>query len=145
MSGCSHVSFIPRIDYQSMKSKIIFSALLGIALVGISQFGFAEDIENTSHVAVDEEKFEQPDSKYNYQEIVILGYVENYERGQQITISIVSPDASEKEINTYASKKGEIYTLLHITQESQIGIHQVILTYHGVDIASTTFEILENQ
>ncbi|WP_297592543.1 hypothetical protein [Nitrosopumilus sp.] len=128
-----------------MKSKIIFSALLGIALVGISQFGFAEDIENTSHVAVDEEKFEQPDSKYNYQEIVILGYVENYERGQQITISIVSPDASEKEINTYASKKGEIYTLLHITQESQIGIHQVILTYHGVDIASTTFEILENQ
>lgn len=142
---CSHTSFMFKNNHQSMKNKIIFSALLGIIVVGISQFVFAEEIEKTSYVAIDEDKFEQPSSKYNYQEIVILGYVEDYERGQQITITIISPDESENKINTYASKKGKIYTLLHITQESQIGIHQVILTYHGVDIASTTFEILENQ
>jgi hypothetical protein len=73
-----------------------------------------------------------------------LGFVEDYSRGEQVTITIISPDESENEINTYASKKGEIYTIIHITNESQIGIHQVILQYQDVEIASTTFEILEN-
>ena len=127
-----------------MQSKIILSALMGILVIGISQFAFAEELEKITYIAVDEEKFEQPSSKYNYQEIVFLGFVEDYSRGEQVTITIISPDESENEINTYASKKGEIYTLLHITNESQIGVHQVNLQYHGVEIASTTFEILEN-
>ena len=127
-----------------MQKKIMLSVLMGILVIGMSQFSFAEEAEKTTFIAIDEEKFEQPKSKYNYQEIVFLGYVEDYSRGEQITITIISPDESEKEINTYASKKGEIYTLLHITHESQIGIHQVNLTYHGADIASTTFEILES-
>ena len=127
-----------------MQNKIILSALLGVLVIGISQFAFAEELEKITYIAVDEEKFEQPSSKYNYQEIVFLGFVEDYSRGEQVTITIISPDKSENEINTYASKKGEIYTLLHITNESQIGVHQVNLQYHGVEIASTTFEILEN-
>lgn len=127
-----------------MQSKIILSALMGILVIGISQFAFAEELEKTTYIAADVEKFEQPSSKYNYQEIVFLGFVEDYVRGEQVTITIISPDESENEINTYASKKGEIYTILHITNESQIGVHQVILQYHGVEIASTTFEILEN-
>ncbi|MGY5148217.1 MAG: hypothetical protein ACW9W4_09495 [Candidatus Nitrosopumilus sp. bin_7KS] len=127
-----------------MQSKIVLSALLAILVVGISQFAFAEELEKTTYVEVDEEKFQQPSSKYNYQEIVFLGFVEDYSRGEQVTITIISPDESEKEINTYASKKGEIYTIMHITNESQIGVHQVILQYKNVEIASTTFEILEN-
>ncbi len=126
-----------------MQSKVIFSALVGILVVGISQIAFAE-LEKTAYIAIDEETFEQPSSKYNYQEIVFLGFVENYARGEQVTITIIAPDKSENEINIYASKKGEIYTILHITNESQIGVHQVNLQYHGVDIASITFEILEN-
>lgn len=127
-----------------MQSKIVLSALLAILVVGISQFAFAEELEKTTYVAVDEEKFQQPSSKYNYQEIVFWGFVEDYSRGEQVTITIISPDESENEINTYASKKGEIYTIMHITNDSQIGVHQVILQYKNVEIASTIFEILEN-
>jgi hypothetical protein len=125
------ISFMSKNRQQIMQSKIVLSALLAILVVGISQFAFAEEPEKTTHIAVDEEKFQQPSSKYNYHEIVFLGFVEDYSRGEQVTITIISPDESENEINTYASK-------------SQIGIHQVILQYQDVEIASTTFEILEN-
>lgn len=127
-----------------MQSRVISSMLLGILVVGISQFAFAEEAEKTTFIAIDEEKFEQPKSKYNHQEIVFLGFVEDYARGDQVTINIISPDGSQDEINTYASKKGDIYTIKHITQDSQIGVHQVSLVYHGVEVASATFEILEN-
>lgn len=127
-----------------MQSKIMFSVLLGILVVGVSHFAFAEEPNTASYITVDEEKFEQPKSKHSSQEIVFLGFVEDYSRGEQITITIISPDKSENEINSYASKNGDIYTLLYITNESQIGVHQVNLSYHGVEIASTSFEILEN-
>ena len=61
-----------------------------------------------------------------------------------ITITIVYPDETELEINTFASKKGDIYTLLHITHDSQIGTHMLFLEYEG-EKASTSFEILENK
>jgi hypothetical protein len=124
------------------QSKIILPVPLRIMIVGITQFAFAEKAKIT-HMGVDEEQFQQPSSKYNYQKIVFLGYVEDYSRGEQVTISIIAPDNSEEEIHTYASKKGEIYTLLHITSDSQVGVHQVILKYCDIEIASTSFEILE--
>ena len=126
-----------------MYSKVVFSILLGILAIGITEVAFAE-VEKKAFITVDEEKFEQPKSKYNYQEITIIGYVENYNRGEPVTITITYPDKSLEEINTYASKKGEIYTLLHITQDSQIGIHLVSLDYQD-NLLSTSFEILENQ
>lgn len=127
-----------------MQSKIILSILLGIAVVGIMQFSYAEEIEEKSYIAIDIEKFEQPNSKYNYQEITIFGHVEDYNRGEKVTIIIINPNGSQDEINTYASKKGKIYTLAHMTNDSQIGIHQVVLTYHNIEIGTTSFEILEN-
>ena len=127
-----------------MQNKIIFSALLVVLVAGVSQFALTAASQDTSYIAVDEEKFDQPKSKYSYQEIVFLGFVEDYSRGEKITITIISPDGSKNEINSYASKNGVIYTLLHITHESQIGIHKVNLRYHGTEIASTTFEIVEN-
>ena len=126
-----------------MQSKVLFSILLGILVVGITEAAFAEEIEKTPFIAVDEEKFDQPKSKYNYQEITIIGYVENYNRGESIAITITYPDKSLEEINTYASKKGEIYTLLHITHDSQVGVHLVNLNYQDNSLA-TSFEILEN-
>jgi hypothetical protein len=125
-----------------MQNKVILPVLLGILIVGITQFTFAEEVKVT-HIEVDDEEFQQPSSKYNYQEIVFFGFIEDYNRGEQVTIKIISPDNSEEEINTYASKKGEIYTILHITNDSQIGVHQVILKYHSIEMASTSFEILE--
>ena len=141
---CLHISFMSKNGNKIMQSKIILSALLGILVIGISQVAFAEELEKTSYITIDEVEFEQPKSKYNYQEVVFLGFVEDYSRGEQITITIISPDGSENEINSYASKKGDIYTLLHITHESQTGVHQVILQYLGAVIATSTFEILEN-
>ena len=91
-------------------NKVILPVLLRILIVGITQFAFAEEAKIT-HIEVDDEKFQQPSSKYNYQEIVFFGFVEDYTRGQQVVIKIISPDNSEEDINTYASKKGEIYTL----------------------------------
>jgi hypothetical protein len=126
-----------------MHNKILFSILLGILVVGITEITFAEEEEKTSFIAVDEEKFEQPKSMNSYQEITIIGYVEDYSRGEPITITITHPDKSLEEINTYASKKGEIYTLLHITQDSQIGVHLMSLSYND-NLLSTSFEILES-
>ncbi len=125
-----------------MKGKVILSLLLGLAVIGIGQFAFAEE-EKSPYLAIDEEEFKQPKSKYNYQELTIIGYVENYKRGEEITITITYPDKSEEEINTFASKRGEIYTLLHITQDSQIGKHIISLNYYENSL-STSFEILEN-
>ncbi len=119
--------------------------LLGILVIGVSQFTFAEELEKEAYIALDVEKFVQPPSRYNYQEITIIGYVPDYSRGERITITIIDPSESEEEISTLASKRGNIYTLLHITQDSQIGVHQVILKFHDEEIAFTSFEILENQ
>ena len=46
-------------------------------------------------------------------------------------------------MEVFASKKGEIYTLLHVTNDSQIGIHKISMIYGGVEIATTSFEILK--
>ncbi len=129
-----------------LQNKAILPILVGILVIGITQFSFAEEAyQETSYIAVDKEKFEQPQLRYNYQEITIIGHIADYNRGENVTIIIISPSESEEEINTFASKKGNIYTLLHITQDSQIGIHQLILKHNGEEVASTTFEILENQ
>lgn len=128
-----------------MYSKTIFSILVGILVIGITQISFAEDYQKTSSIAVDEEKLEHPSSKYNYQQITITGHIVDYSRGQNVIIIIIDPNESEEIISTFASKKGDVYTLLHITEDSKIGIHQVILKYLGEEIASTSFEILENQ
>lgn len=126
-----------------MHSKVILPILLGILVVSITQFSFAEEVEEKTYIAIDVEEFEQPKSKYNYQEITIFGHVEEYFRGDNITITIIYPDESEDEINTYGSKKGDIYTILHITHDSQVGTHMIFLDY-GTEIAYTSFEVLEN-
>ena len=98
-----------------LQNKVILPILVGILVIGITQFSFAEVYQETSYIAVDEEKFEQPQSTYNYQQITILGHIADYSRGANVTILIIDPNGSEEEINTFASKKGDIYTLLHIT------------------------------
>jgi len=119
--------------------------LLGIVVIGITQFSFAEEYQKTARITVDVEKFEQPETRYNHQGITISGKIADYLRGQNVTIIIINPYESEKELNVYASKKGNFQMLLQITQESQIGIHQVILKYQGEEVASTSFEILASQ
>lgn len=126
-----------------MQCKVILPILLAITVIGISQSAFAEEGIET-YIAIDNEEFVQPDSKHNYQEIRIIGHVQEYFRGDNITLTIIYPDESEEELNTYATKKGDIYTLIHITQDSQIGTHMIFLDY-GMDIAYTSFKILESE
>ena len=129
-----------------LQNKVILPILIGILVIGITQFSFAEEVyQETSYIAVGEEKFEQPTSKYNYQEITIIGHIADYSRGQNVIITIINPHGTEEELNTFASKKGDIYTLLHITLDSEVGEHEVILKHNGEEIASTSFEILESQ
>ncbi|MDO8641588.1 MAG: hypothetical protein Q7R33_08650, partial [Nitrosarchaeum sp.] len=104
---------------------------------------FAEESEKVTFIALDKDQFEQPQSKYNSEQIIISGYVEDYTRGDKIIVEIIHPDQSQDEIQTHATKKGEIYTLFDITNDSQIGIHQVILKYGDMELATTSFEILE--
>ena len=131
-------------QYDNMSS-IVPIAILGIIVIVFSQISFADEFDRITFIAVSEEKFEQPQSKYSYQEIVIFGYIEDYSRGSQVIVEIVSPDESQTEVKTYASKKGVMYIPYHITDDSQIGTHQIILKYHNEEIASTSFEILENK
>ncbi len=127
-----------------LQNKAILTILAGILVIGISQFTFAEEAyEKEAYITIDVEKFDQPQTRYSYQEITIIGYVPDYSRGENITITIINPSESEDEINTFASKKGNIYTLLHITHDSQIGVHQLILKFRGEEIATTSFEILK--
>ena len=129
-----------------MQSKAILTILAGILVIGISQFSFAaEPHEKEAYIALDVEKFDLPATRYSYQEITIMGYVPDYSRGQTVTITIINPLESEEEMNVIASKEGNIYTLIHITRDTQIGVHQVILEFHGEEIASTSFEVLEEQ
>ncbi len=144
-SGCSHSTFIAKKSIKVLQNKIILPMLLGILVIGITQFSFAEEIKKTARISVDVEEFEQPQTKYNPQEITISGKIVDYLRGENVTIIIINPSESEKEINVYASKKGNFQTPLYITEESQIGIHQIILKYQGEEVASTSFEILASQ
>ena len=104
---------------------------------------FAEELEKVTFIAVDKEQFEQPQSKYNSEHIIISGYVEDYTRGDEIFIVIIHPDQSQNEIQTHATKKGEIYTLFDMSNNSQIGVYQVILKYRDMELATTLFEIIE--
>ena len=127
-----------------MHRKAILTILVGVMVIGISQFTFAEEPQNKgAYIAVDVAEFDQPQTRYSYQEITINGFVPDYSRGQTVTITIINPSGSEEEINTFASKKGNIHTILHLTFYSQIGVHQVILKYFDEELASTSFEILE--
>lgn len=63
-----------------MQSRIISSMPSGI-LLGILQFAFTEETGKTTFIAIDGEKFEQPRSKYNHQESLFLGHVEDYAIG----------------------------------------------------------------
>ena len=66
-----------------MQNKIIFSVIVGIFIIGLTQFSFAEEgIEKTSLIKVDKEKFNQPESKYDNLNITITGHVGDYSRGQ---------------------------------------------------------------
>ncbi|KAF6247810.1 hypothetical protein C6990_02615 [Nitrosopumilus sp. b3] len=128
-----------------MSSKVILPVLLGLVAVGLMQFSFAEELEDETFIAVDEEKFKQPQSKHNYQQLIISGFIEDYSRGSLITVVIISPTETQTEISTYAARNGEIHMPYHITNDSEIGVHQLILIYHEEEIASTSFEILDNQ
>lgn len=128
-----------------LSSNVILPVLLGIIVIGFTQFSFAEELESATFIAVNEEKFEQPQSRHSYQQVIIFGYIEDYSRGSQITFVIIAPNESQIEMTTYAARNGEIYTPIHITDDSQIGVHQLILKYQDEEIASTLFEILENQ
>ena len=129
---------------MTMSSKAILPILFGVLVIGFTQYGFAEEIEEVTFIVVDEAEFEQPQSRYSYQEIVIYGHIEDYKRSQLITFEINFPDESQYEINTYATKSGDIYTLYHITNDSQIGVHEIVLKINEEELASTSFEILEN-
>jgi hypothetical protein len=128
-----------------MYRKIILPMLIGILVISITQFVFAEEFEKTTFIGVNKEQFEQPQSKYDYQEITITGYIENYIRGEMVIVKIIHPDGSQDELQTHATKKGEIYTLFQIKDDSQVGVHTVILKYNDVERTTTSFEILEKQ
>ncbi len=128
-----------------MHSKVILPMLLVIFVIGVTQFAFAEESETKTYIAVYKEEIDRPKSTYDPEEITITGYIKDYLRGGAVKIIIISPDKSEENVNTYASKRGDIFTLFQITKDSQFGIHQVILKYNGAEIASTSFEILDNR
>ncbi len=107
----------------------------------IGHYAYAEELDE-EYIRVDLEKFVKPESVRNYQEITITGHVNGYVRGDNIVITIMTPDSSEEEISTYATRDGDVYTLLHMTGESQIGNYKVILKYDDTERASTEFEII---
>lgn len=125
-----------------MLNEITLSIVVGILIIGGIQH--AEAIQETSRIAVDEKKFQQPTSKYDHQQITITGHIADYSRGEDVSIVIVNPNESEKEVNTFATKNGDIYTLIQITDDAQIGIHELILIHKGEEVASISFEIIEN-
>lgn len=140
----SHPPFIIKKQSMILKKKIIFSILVGILAIGLTQVSLSEESKETSHIAVDTEEFQQPNSKYDPQQIRIVGHIVDYSRGENVNIIMIKPNGVQEEINIFATKKGNFQTLIQITEDSQIGIHELILNYHEEDIAFTLFKILEN-
>lgn len=129
-----------------LKKKIIFTILVGVLVIGLTQASLSEESKETSRISVDagDEEFQQPSSKYDPKQIRITGHIADYSRGENVSIVMIKPNGVEEEINTYASKKGNFQTFTVITHESQIGIHELILVYHGEERAFTLFNVLEN-
>lgn len=127
-----------------LKKKIIISVLVGIFIVGLTQTSISEESTETSRISIDVEEFRQPTSKYDFQQIRIVGHIADYSRGENVSIVMIKPNDAQEEINTMASKKGNFQTLIQITQDSQIGIHELILNYQGEERAFTLFNVLEN-
>lgn len=127
-----------------MLNEIILSILVGVLIIGGIQHPESEASQETSRITIDEKKFQQPTSKYDFQQIIITGHIADYSRGENVSVIIINPIESEEEINTFATKNGDVYTLIQITKDSQIGTHHLILIHQGEEVASTSFEILEN-
>ena len=140
----SHSFFIVQKQSIVLIKKIIFSILVGVLVIGLTQSSLSEESKETSRIAVDVEEFQQPTSKYDPQQIRIVGHIADYSRGENVNIVMIKPNGAEEEINTFASKKGNFQTLIQITQDSQIGIHELILNYQDEELAFTLFSILEN-
>ena len=125
-----------------MLNEITLSIVVGILIIGGIQH--AEAIQETSRISVDEKEFQQPSSKYDYQQITITGHIVDYSRGENVSVVMIDPNESKEESNTFATKNGDVYTLIQITEDAQIGTHHLILMYQGEEVAYTSFEILEN-
>jgi len=125
-------------------SEITLAVLAGVLVIGGIQYSTSGEYQETSHITVDEKEFQQPTSKYDHQQITITGHIADYSRGENVSVIMITPNESEEEINTFASKKGDVYTLIQITDDSQIGTHQLILMHKDEQVASTSFTILEN-
>lgn len=128
-----------------MNKKFLLTILSGIIIIGITQLVFAEELEKVSYITIDKEQIKQPQSKYSGEQVTITGFIEEYTRGDTVFILIIYPDNTQEEMQTHATKKGEIHTMIQVTSDSQIGVHNIILKYHDIEIASTTLEILEHQ
>lgn len=128
-----------------MNKKFLLTILSGIIIIGITQLVFAEELEKASYITIDKEQIKQPQSKYSGEQVTITGFIEEYTRGDTVFILIIYPDNTQEEMQTHATKKGEIHTMIQVTSDSQIGVHNIILKYHDIEIASTTLEILEHQ
>lgn len=142
---CSRLPFMQTKLDKNMNRKLLLTILSGIIIVGITQLSFAEELEKVSHITVDKEQIKQPQSKYSGEQVTITGFIEEYARGDTVFILVIYPDGTQEEMQTHATKKGEIHTMIQVTNDSQIGIHNIILKYHDTEIASTTLEILERQ
>jgi len=140
----SHSFFIVQKQSIVLIKKIIFSILVGVLVIGLTQSSLSEESKETSRIAVDVEEFQQPTSKYDPQQIRIVGHIADYSRGENVNIIMIKPNGAQEEINTFASKKGNFQTLIQITQDSQIGIHELVLNYQDEELAFTLFTILEN-
>jgi hypothetical protein len=127
-------------------SKIILPVLFGLVLLGISGLTnnvFGEIEEDEEFITADFDEIIKPQSVSKYQEITLIGHVNGYSRGDNISLLIINPDGTEEEMSTYASKKGNVYTLLHMTEKSQIGVYEIIMIYDDIERASTTFKMIE--
>lgn len=140
---CLRLPFMQTKLDRNMNKKLSLTILSGIIIVGITQLSFAEELEKVSYITVDKEQIKQPQSKYSGEQVTITGFIEEYARGDTVFILVTYPDGTQEEMQTHATKKGELYTMIQVTSDSQIGVHNIILKYHDTEIASTTLEILE--
>ncbi len=88
--------------------------------------------------------FKVPRSTYHPQEIKITGQVADYLKGNLVYIIIISPDDIEEELKIHATNRGDFYTMLYMTETSQVDTRQVIIQYHDSEIASTSFVVTYN-
>ncbi len=119
------------------------SALIGNVSFTLNEheifaFGLPYDENKINSINLSTNQISIPSSFSRVQTIQISGIIADYNRGNLIEIILVSENGDESTRRIFATSRGEYLTFITITPEFPEGITDILLKYHGEEVARTS-------